>query len=61
MLAQRLRRWPDIETALGNCPVFAWTAMPKTLFSARRQKSHDPDNTIHWPNADVMLGYRLRH
>ena len=19
-----------------------------------------PDNTIHWPNADVMLGHRLR-
>ena len=23
MLAQRLRRWPNIETALGECPVFA--------------------------------------
>ena len=23
MLAHRLRRWPDIETALGECPVFA--------------------------------------
>ena len=23
MLAQRIRRWPDIETALGDCPVFA--------------------------------------
>ena len=25
----------------------------------RRQKSHYPDNTIHWPKSDVMLGYRL--
>ena len=23
MLAHRLRRWPNIETALGECPVFA--------------------------------------
>ena len=23
MLAHRLRRWPNIETALGDCPVFA--------------------------------------
>ena len=23
------------------------------------RKSHYPDNKIHWPNADVMLGYRL--
>ena len=22
--------------------------------------SETPDNTIHWPNADVMLGHRLR-
>ena len=26
MLGQRLRRWPNIETALGECPVFAGTA-----------------------------------
>ena len=25
MLAQRLWRWPDIKTVLGDCPVFAWT------------------------------------
>ena len=23
MLGHRLRRWPNIETALGECPVFA--------------------------------------
>ena len=25
-----------------------------------RQKSHYPDNTIHWPSADVMLAHHLR-
>ena len=39
MLVQRFRRWPDIETALSDCPVFAWTAMRVTLFSSRRQKA----------------------
>ena len=42
MLTHSLRRWPVIETALGDCTVFS------------------PNNTIHWPNADVMLGHRLR-
>ena len=59
MLAQRPRRWPGIETAVGHCPVFAWTAMRVTLFSSRRQKSNHLDNTIHWANADVMLGHCL--
>ena len=27
MLTHRLRRWPDIETALGECPVFAGIAL----------------------------------
>ena len=27
MLAHRLRRWPNIETALGECPVFAGSCM----------------------------------
>ena len=26
MLAQRVRRWPAIETALSDCPVFGGTA-----------------------------------
>ena len=59
MLVQRLRRWPYIETAMGDCPVFAWTAMWATLSSSRRQKSHNPENTIHWPDTDIMLGQRL--
>ena len=59
MLAQRLRRWPDIETEFSDCPVFAWTAMRVTLYSSLRLKNHYPDKTMHWPNADVMLGNRL--
>ena len=61
MLAQRLRRWPDIETALGDRPMFVGTAhyYADDAFTSCRQKSHYPDNTIHWPNADVMLGHRL--
>ena len=31
MLSQRFRRWPDIEIALGDCPMFAWTAMLVTM------------------------------
>ena len=64
MFAQRLQRWPDIETAMGDFPVFAWTAICGWRFAppvrkATTQKSHYPYNTIHWPNGDVMLGYRL--
>ena len=57
MLVQRPRRWPDIETTFGDCPMFAGTAhyYAGDAFTCRRQKSHYPDNTIHWPNADVML------
>ena len=54
-----LRRWPNIDTELGDCPVFDWTAMRVTFCSLRRQKSYYPDNRIHWPNTDVMLGDRL--
>ena len=49
MLAQRIRRWSAIETALGDCRVFGGTA-PCYAGDAsirRRQKSHYPDNTIH--------------
>ena len=50
----RIRRWPNIETELADCPVFALTAIRETL------KGHYPDNTIHWPNCEIMLGHRLR-
>ena len=42
-----IRRWPNIETELGYCPVFALT-------------DNYPDNTIHWPNCEIRLGHRLR-
>ena len=38
MMAQRLRRWPEIETALRDYPGFDWTAMQVTFFSSRRQE-----------------------
>ena len=62
ILAQCLRGWPDIETALRDCPVFAdcRITMRVRLSCSRRHKSHYPDNTIHWPNADVMQGHQLR-
>ena len=40
LLLQRLQRWLGIETTLGDCPVFACTAMRMTLDSSRRQKSY---------------------
>ena len=59
MLTHSLRRWPDIETALGSCTVFSdcCIVMPVTLSILAPET---PDNTIHWPEADVMLGHRLR-
>ena len=33
MLAQRLRRWPNIETALDECPVFAGALLLGCLLS----------------------------
>ena len=47
-----IRRWPNIETELGDCPVFALTAIQVTLYSP---KDHYPDNTIPWPNCEIML------
>ena len=37
----------------GNC--YAGNA-----FIACLKKGHHPDNTIHWPNCEIMLGHRLR-
>ena len=63
MLNYSLRRWSSIEKALGDSPLFAgvlpyWNV--GDAFLPRRQKGHLPYNTIHWPNADVMMGHRLR-
>ena len=41
----RIRRWPNIETELGDCPVFALTAIRVTLYAP---KGHHPDTTIHF-------------
>ena len=46
-----LRLWPVIETALGDCIMLVTFKIPAP---------DTPDSTIHWPDADVMLGHRLR-
>ena len=49
MLKYSLRRWPSIEIALGDCPVFSGV-LPHSnagdAFLPRRQKGHFPDNII---------------
>ena len=61
MLTHSLRRWPVIETALGDCTVFSDCCMGVTmLVSFKIPALETPDDTIHWPNADVMPGHRLR-
>ena len=59
ILTHSLRRWSDIETTLGDCTMFLPAAYcyAVTLFIMARES---PDNTIHWANADVMLGQWLR-
>ena len=57
MQVNRIRRWPKIETELGDCPVFPQTAIRVTLSPP---KGHYPDNTIHWVNYEIMVGHRLR-
>ena len=59
ILTHRLRRWPDIETALGDRTTFSdcFIVMRVTLSIPAPET---PDNTMHWPNADVMLGHHLR-
>ena len=57
MPVNRIPRWPNIETELGDCPVFALTDIRVTLSPP---KGHYPDNTIHWVNFEIMLGHRLQ-
>ena len=40
MKVNRIRRWPNIETELGDIPVFALTAIQVTLSPP---KGHHPD------------------
>ena len=53
MTVNRIRRWHNIETELGDCPVFALTAIRVTLYAP---KGHYPDNTIHRLNCEIILG-----
>ena len=57
MFGQRRSPWPNIETALGDCLVFALTAIRVTLYAPR---GHYSDNMTHWPKCEIMLGHRLR-
>ena len=41
MLALRLRRWPNIETALGECPVFAILANTCVILSFHSEDSEN--------------------
>ena len=49
-VAHRLRRWPSIETALGDCPVLAGSAAGTCYAGdallSRRQKGHFTDTSI---------------
>ena len=58
MLTHSLRRWPVIETTLGDCTVFSDCCIMLVTFKIPAPKT--PDNTIHLSNADVVLGHRLR-
>ena len=54
-----LRRWPDIETALGDCTVFSdCCIVMRVTFSIPAQET--PNNTIHRPIADLMMGHHMR-
>ena len=53
MPVNRIRRWPNIETELGDCSD-CHTGDPHL------PKSQNPDYAINWPNFEIMLGYRLR-
>ena len=49
-----LRRWPDIETSLGDCTVFSdYCIVMRVTLSIPALET--PDNTIHCLNADIML------
>ena len=56
MLTHSLRRWPVSETALGECTVFSDCFIMRVTLCIPAPET--PNNTIHWPNADVMLCHR---
>ena len=57
MPVNRIRRWPNFETEIRDCPLFGLTVIWVTL---SLPKGHYSDNTIHWVNYEIMLGHRLR-
>ena len=54
MLTHSFRRWPVIETPLGDCTIFSDCYIMLVTFKIPAPET--PHNTIHRPNADVMLG-----
>ena len=58
MLTHSLRSRPGIKTELGDCTVFSDCYFMRLTLSIPAPETPDP--TIHWPNADLMLGHRLR-
>ena len=54
MLTHSLRRLPDIEAILGDFTVFSDRCIVMLMTVSIPPET--PDNTIHWPNADVMQG-----
>ena len=58
MLTHSPRRWPIIETPLGDCTVFSDCCIMLVTFKIPAPEA--PDKTIHWLNADSMLDHRLQ-
>ena len=58
MPVNRIRRWPNIETELGDYLVFDPTVIRVTPYD---QKGHYPDNTIHWPNVGALSAMLGQH
>ena len=59
MLTHSLWRWPNIETVLGGFTVFFWLLHCYAV-TLSIPMPEIPDNMMHWPNVDAMLGHRLR-
>ena len=60
MLNHSLCRCPGIETALGDCTGFSDCCIVKRV-TLSILAPETPDNTMHWPNSDLMPGHHLRH
>ena len=48
MLAHRLRRWPNIETALGECPVFAGDKQTVKPINLYLKLGDDDEGIVKW-------------